>query len=163
MKVPWTTRPAMCWVTCQFQLIWGTLWMERRQSADWSPLFGPFLYIQGMGCYKVPRWNPALETSQRERVQPIGHVPLTAIAGTWWPIVQSKHYNSFNSSPPGQNGRYFPDDIFKCIFMNEKFCILIWISLKFVPKGPINNIPALVQIMAWRRSGVKPLSEPMLT
>ena len=27
-------------------------------------------------------------------------------------------------------------------------------SLKFVPKGPINNIPALVQIMAWRRPGV---------
>ena len=34
------------------------------------------------------------------------------------------------------------------------------ISLKFVPKGPINNIPALVQIMAWRRSGDKPLPEP---
>ena len=35
-------------------------------------------------------------------------------------------------------------------------------SLKFVPKGPINDIPALVQIMAWRRPGDKPLSEPML-
>ena len=33
------------------------------------------------------------------------------------------------------------------------------ISLKFVPKGPINNIPALVQIMALRRSGDMPLSE----
>ena len=33
---------------------------------------------------------------------------------------------------------------------------------KFVPKGPINKIPALVQIMAWRRPGDKPLSEPML-
>ena len=38
----------------------------------------------------------------------------------------------------------------------------IKISLKFVPKGPINNIPALVQIMAWRRPGDKPLSEPMV-
>ena len=38
--------------------------------------------------------------------------------------------------------------------------ILITISLKFVPKGQINNIPALVQIMAWRRPGDKPLSEP---
>ena len=35
-------------------------------------------------------------------------------------------------------------------------------SLKFIPKGPINNIPALVQIMAWRRLGDKPLSEPMM-
>ena len=42
-----------------------------------------------------------------------------------------------NSSPPGQNGRCLADDIFKCIFMNEKFCILIKISLKFGPKGPV--------------------------
>ena len=68
-----------------------------------------------------------------------------------------------NSSPLEQNGRFFPDDIFKCIFMNEQFRILIRISLKFVPKDPINNIPALVEIMVWRRSGDKPLFEPMLT
>ena len=36
------------------------------------------------------------------------------------------------------------DDIFKCIFLNEKLCILIRISLKFAPKGPIDNNPALV-------------------
>ena len=40
------------------------------------------------------------------------------------------------------------DDIFSCIFVNEKFCILIEISLKFVTKGPINNNPAFVKIMA---------------
>ena len=45
---------------------------------------------------------------------------------------------------------------------NENVSIPIKISLKFVPKGPINNIPALVQIMAWRRPGDKPLSEPMM-
>ena len=48
------------------------------------------------------------------------------------------------------------DDIFKCIFLNENAWISIKISLKIVPKGPINNIPALVQIMAWRRPGDKP-------
>ena len=63
---------------------------------------------------------------------------------------------------PRQNGRQFPDDIFKCIFLNENTWIYIKISLKFVPKSPINNIPALVQIMAWRRSGDKPLSESMM-
>ena len=63
-------------------------------------------------------------------------------------------------SPPGQNG-CLTDNIFKRIFMNEKFCILT--SLKFIPKCLINNIPAFVQIMAWRRSGNKTLSEPMLT
>ena len=47
-------------------------------------------------------------------------------------------------------------------FLNENVWISINISLKFVPKGPINNIPTLVQIMAWRRSGDKPSSEPMM-
>ena len=70
--------------------------------------------------------------------------------------------HKFNTLRPRQNGRHFADDIFKCIFLNENIWIPIKISLKFVPKGPINNIPALVQIMVWRRSGDKPLSEPML-
>ena len=61
-----------------------------------------------------------------------------------------------------QNSHHSTDDIFKRIFMNEKFCILIKISLKFVPEGSVNNIPALDQIMAWRRPGDKPLSEPMM-
>ena len=68
----------------------------------------------------------------------------------------------FNTLRPRQNGRHFADDTFKCIFVNENVRILIEISLKFVPKGPINNIPSLVQIMAWRRPGDKPLSEPMM-
>ena len=49
-----------------------------------------------------------------------------------------------NSSPPGQNGRHLADDIFRFIFVNENFYILIKISLKFFPKGPIGNNPALV-------------------
>ena len=65
-----------------------------------------------------------------------------------------------NTLRPRQNGHHFPDDIFKCIFLNGNVWIPIEISLKLVPKGPINNIPALVQIMAWRRPGDKPLSEP---
>ena len=47
-------------------------------------------------------------------------------------------------------------DIIKCIFLNENVRILIKISLKIVPKGPNNNIPALFQ------NGAKPLSETML-
>ena len=38
----------------------------------------------------------------------------------------------------------FSDDIFRGIFVNEKFCILNKISLKCVPKGQIDNNPALV-------------------
>ena len=67
-----------------------------------------------------------------------------------------------NSLRPRQNGRNFSDDIFKCIFLNKNIQILIKISLNFVPKGSINDIPSLVQIMVWRRPSDKPLSEPIM-
>ena len=67
----------------------------------------------------------------------------------------------FNTLRLRQNGRRFADDTFIRIFLNENVRISIKISLKSVLKGPINNIPALVQIMAWRWSGDKSLSEPM--
>ena len=60
------------------------------------------------------------------------------------------------------NSRHFLDDTFKCVCLNENVWISITISSKFVPKGPIDNIPALVQIMAWRRSGDESISEPMV-
>ena len=41
-------------------------------------------------------------------------------------------------------------------------CILIQFSLQFVPNGLTGKKPALVQIMALRRTGGKPLSEPMM-
>ena len=61
-----------------------------------------------------------------------------------------------------QYSRHLPDDIFKYIFLNENVWILIKISLKFIPMGPIDNIPALVQVMAWHQSDDKPLSGPMM-
>ena len=60
---------------------------------------------------------------------------------------------------PRQNGRHFPDNVFKRIFLNKN----VGLSLKFVSKGPINNIPTLVQMMAWRLIGDKLLSEPKAT
>ena len=67
--------------------------------------------------------------------------------------------SNFNTLRPRQNCRHLSDDIFKCIFLNDKFRIPLMIWMEFVPLVRINNIPALVQIMAWRRSGDKPLSE----
>ena len=49
----------------------------------------------------------------------------------------------FQHTEAGTNGRHFPDDIFKCIFLNGNVLISIKFSLKFVPKGQMNNIPAL--------------------
>ena len=84
---------------------------------------------------------------------------------SWWLdfdlIVQQKN-DTFSKLRPGQNGRHFADDTYRRIFFNENVKSSIKISLKFVPKGPMNNIPALVQLMARRRPGDKPLSEPMM-
>ena len=67
-----------------------------------------------------------------------------------------------NTLRPRQNGRHFADDMFKCISLNKNVWISIEISLKFVPKGSVNNNPALFQILAWLRPGDKPLSEPIM-
>ena len=79
-----------------------------------------------------------------------------------WYSLCNTGTDNVNSLRPRQNGRLFADDTFKRIFLNENIRISTKNSLKFVPKGLINNIPALVLIMAWGRPGDKPLSEPML-
>ena len=77
---------------------------------------------------------------------------LMMLIDFWWFV---------NTVRPRQNGRHFADDTLQRIFLNEVEHMLISLNIKFVPEVRINNIPALVQIMAWCRS-VEPLSEPMM-
>ena len=79
-----------------------------------------------------------------------------------WLYFHWSMFHVVNTLRPRQNGHHFANNIFKCIFMDEKFYILLRISLKFVPKGSIENKPALVQLMAWCWPGDNNLSEPML-
>ena len=108
-------------------------------------------------------WDPS--GADRTQVGPM-LAPWTLLSGYYPAALYSNQLtspqNDLNTLRPRRNEQHFADDIFKRIFFNENVWISIKISLKFVPKGPINNIPALVQIMAWRRSGDKPLSEPMM-
>ena len=71
-----------------------------------------------------------------------------------WSLVKADMNGSetvwFNTLTPRQNGRHFSNDIFKRIFFNETIWISVKMSLKFIPEGQINNIPALVQIMSGR-------------
>ena len=69
---------------------------------------------------------------------------------------------AINTVKPRENGHHFADDTFKGIFLNENVIISIKISLRCASKGPINNIPTLVQMMAWCRPCDEPLSEPMM-
>ena len=90
------------------------------------------------------------------------HCNFVDVCGMWQLDWCTDNWNHVNSLRPRRNRCYNADDIFKCIFLKENVWIPTKISLKFVPKGPINNIPAMVQTMAWRRPGDKPLSEPMM-
>ena len=79
-----------------------------------------------------------------------------------WCINKSSILNKVNSSPLDKMAAIF-QTISSDAFSWMKFYILIEISLIFVPWGLTDNNQALVKIMAWRRIGDKPLSEPMLT
>ena len=80
----------------------------------------------------------------------------------WQSSELSSLIGMFNTLRPRQYGRHFADDVLNCIFLNENVWIPIENSLMFVPKGSINNNPALFQIMAWCRPGDKPLSEQVM-
>ena len=79
---------------------------------------------------------------------PIDNHQQPAIHTVYYGTLEAHTFESYITLRPRQNDRRFADDTFKRIFLNENVRILIKISLKFVPKGPINNNPALVQIMA---------------
>ena len=117
-----------------------------------------FLHVSGE-CDKIDK-------SLDDRIQIYGqsfflriHVRFIQLISVWTELVGTTQTISFKFNPPPppppkkKNGRHFADDVFKCISMIEMFCISIRISLKFVPKGPIDTMLALVQVMAWCRTG----------
>ena len=61
--------------------------------------------------------------------------------------------------PRNKMAAILADDIFKCIFLDDNNRIMIQILLKFLPRSPFGNKAALVQLMAWRWTGDKPLPE----
>ena len=136
--------PALLLKTYEIRLVWYIMYDSTRSNIAWYPV--PFISITwpSYGFSGAIIWRNSLCSN--------GPACRT----------YKFRYVTFDTLGPRQNGRHFADDICKCIFLKENISIAIKISLKFVPKGPINNIPALIQIMAWRRPGDKPLSEPLM-
>ena len=155
-----TELPSIVGLELVFRIHWAILYKNTRWCALQWPSFGIIAEVD-----KRLKASIALEGSLH------AHGVLTSVEeGThycvnksqWLFFPTSGYGVSFNTLRPRKNDRHFSDDVFKCIFLNENVWISLKISLKFVPKGQIDNNPALVQIMAWRRSGDKPLSEPMM-
>ena len=138
---------------------WGSqqAWKEPMGPNHlWNPTYISEYWADCVWC--VCLWAPTLSLSACSVL-----VHLCLVSLVLFPShICSTRPSRVNSLRPRRNRRYFADDIFKCIFFNENVWISIKVPLKFDPKSPINNIPALVQIMAWRGPGDKPLSEPMM-
>ena len=128
------------WKYCQF---WGMNHMLRPECVNRSHVAYTYPKI-GM------KKRIELMTVKRRVIQRAASILLVCM---WACKHQRGLLNTLNW---GQNGCHFEDNIFICILLYENVWILIKISLKFDFKGPINNIPALFQIMAWLRSGNKP-------
>ena len=133
----------LCVLHCLFTTI-SNLQTIRQNCHYHMPLYRTYRAKCGLKYVGASVWNNILSIDMNPN---IGEISFS---------------RSLNTLRPKQTGRHFADDIFKWIFLNENVWMPIKISLKFVPEGPINNIPALVQIMAWRLPGDKPLSGAMM-
>ena len=146
----WSKQLSKQWRGWWFETPSWSLWRHRNEIMTWltqgnKPLSEPTLVNLLTHIYATrPQWIHYLPHLSDEEQQ------------------NMYSFLEINTLRPRQNDLHFADDTFKPIFLNENIRISIKILLKFVPKVPINNIPALVQIMAWRRPGDKPLSEPMM-
>ena len=78
-----------------------------------------------------------------------------------WSHLPNVWGRKLNTLRQKQNCRKLSDDIFECIFLNTKLTYFYWHFTKVCSQGPIYNIPTLVQTMAWRKPGDKPLSQPV--
>ena len=116
-------------------------------------MFSQETHISFLRILIIFKWSMYSCWKERCELQACDDEPSWFRVGKLW---------AFNTLRPRLDGRHFADDIFTCIVFNENCCILIKLSSQYVRKGPIDNNRALDQIMAWRPSGDKPLSEPMM-
>ena len=144
---PWTllSGPEPQWINGTWKVVASS--MKYTPVSKWCHLLLPFSSVSGK---KTTPWR---------------------FTSLYWgrlcsphPLLFSGYYpmGGMNTLRPRRNGRHLSDGILKCIFLNENMQTLLNISLKFVPNGLLNDIPALVQIMACHLVGDKPLSEPMM-
>ena len=135
--------------SCQTSLVWSLLLFQVTYIIRFKPIkvAGFPIYTKIFNLWMLWWW----QKSSPSYLHITTNVSINVIKWPWW----SAFLNTLRSR---QDGRCFPDDSFKCIFLNENAWISIKISLKFVRK----SFPALVQIIAWCRPGDKPLSESMM-
>ena len=109
-------------------------------------------------CVFIDLWNgflqDAIVTDKVAAMEVLRHfVTIIYYSWNWERLVTIIHLISIINLRPRQNGRHFADKTVSFFFLYE----ISWICSKFhgccLSTGPINNKPALVQIMVWRHTG----------
>ena len=136
------------------------MWFWNYNYLVLSSILIVFAFIQNATGLYICSGNSLIQPATIHKSHQIQNVKLTCgkklTQCLQWLIDHS--IDCFNTLRPRQNDLHFAGDIFKCILFNKT---LFKILPKFVPEGPIYNIPALVRMMAWHPTGDKPLSEPL--
>ena len=121
------------------------------------------MYSDGLGDGSLPDWYQAImwthvNLSPLPKIQKIIWIAHQVIYISIFPILKTYllKFHRVNTLLPEQNGWHLADNTLESNFLKEKFNILIQISLKFVPEGPTDNQPALIQVMPWCVTGNKP-------
>ena len=105
--------------------VWVWVWrQECHRVLEWSAVATPVGDQRSHGSCQLPPGGKAHN---------IGSWELQALAHWGWDKMTA----------------IMSREILKCIFFDEKVWIAIEISLKFVPRGPIDNMLALIHIMTW--------------
>ena len=159
-------------------IFWNALYGERPQPA----LNINTVRLRPNGCYFADAIFRCISLNENFRISNkslLKYVPEICSLNqcwfieNWTPGNESIFWNALYGERPQPalnintvrlrpNGCYFADAIFRCISLNENFRISNKSLLKYVPQGLIDNMAALVQIMAWHRLGDKSLSEPIM-
>ena len=127
---------------------WVSEWVNEWVS-EWVGGWVSVSHFWQFHKYNIHSHSPFCDLYNNYSTKPLGHI-------TWTFGFSLTH------TPLDKMAAILADDIFKCLFLNENGRIPIQISLKFVPRSPIDNKQALVKVMAWCRLSDRPLPEPRM-
>ena len=94
-------------------------------------------------------WNQAIIQSIKQLIHQINNLSFIASNETKTIHTSSSYFITVNTLWPEQNDWHFEDDIFKWIFSNKNYFTMLWISMNFIPSGPIGSKLTLVIGMVW--------------
>ena len=150
---PWHCNGSLIWMSSNLYM-----YKMRNQIIYAKPPFKPYITkVDQMRCESP---NARHGTT----VVPVDVIDSVKISIRSFRDLTGKCYGhlALTHLPLDKMAAILADDMFNCIFLNENDGIPNLVSPKYVPRSPINNKPAVVKVMAWRRTDDKPLPGPMM-